>query len=130
MKQPSKQTRPEKIARLEAKVGRLSRQLTNLREEENDEVHRPILRKSVGKCFKYLNSYGGYGGDHEKWWLYARVVSFDEKNLTYKTVQFQHTSMQRVEIEYERCFNWQAGSYFDNSWIEITRIEYNEAARK
>jgi hypothetical protein len=100
-----------------------------LEEAERDEVERPVLRQSVGKCFTFTNS---YGGADKKWPLYAKIVGFDEQKMTFETVQFQRTSRNIVEIESRREYNFDGKSRFNmqNGWTEITSSDYNKARRE
>lgn len=118
--------RQAKIDSLTQRGGKLLGHARDLQRQEDDEVNRPILRKSVGKCFKFLNSYGAVDA---KWWLYAKIISIDEKNLNFVTVQFQHTSRKRVEIEYEHVYNFNGRNRFNerDGWTEISVVEYNKA---
>ena len=120
--------RQEKIEKLNASIFRLKQRLDGLVQQEQDEVARPKLRKLIGRCFKYLNSYGS----GEKWWLYVKVVSLNESDLSFRTVEFQHTSLKRVEIEYERVCNFGGVPRFgvDSNWVPISVAEYNRERRK
>lgn len=117
------------IEQLEKSFLRARAKLQQAEEEERNRVSRPILRKSVGKCFKYLNS---YGGSDPKWWYYVRIVGFDEKNMRYTTVNFQHTSWEHIEIYNRQEFNFNGQSRFgvENGWFPITLAEYNREQRK
>ncbi len=118
-----------KIEELRKEARLLEAKAREIEERERDAVQRPILRKSVGKCFKFSNS---YGGDYPRWPMYARVVSFDEKEMTFETVEFQHTSRQIIEISYERRHNYNGRDWFaeeGTGWEHISASEY-ERARK
>ncbi len=120
--------RTPRLAKLTATVYRLKIELNSLVELERNEVARPKLRKLVGRCFKCLNSYGS--GD--KWWFYTKVVAFSESDLTFQTVEFQHCSDKRMEIRYERLFNFSETSRFgvDSGWMPISAADYNRERRK
>ena len=120
-------TRQEQIDKLNEQIRELRFRVTDMERAEADEVSRPLLRKSIGKCFIYSNSYG----TGERWPLYAKIVSFDERNINFITIQFQHTSANRVEIEYEVAHNWEGKSHFreGSGWTEISAAEYNRARR-
>ena len=121
--------RQEKIDKLNASIFRLKQRLNGLVEQEQDEVARPKLRKLVGRCFKYLNSYGDR--NLPRWWVYAKVVDFKESDLTFRTVRFQHTTRKRVEIEYETVWNFEGCTRFgvNSDWMPISTTEYNRARR-
>ena len=74
-------------------------------------------RKLVGKCFKYLNS---YGGDSAKWWLYVRVT---RGGVSATCIEFQRTSMDIFEMRANHWFSKNDGH------IEIPRVEYDAALR-
>jgi len=100
----------------------------NLEYKEKIEINLPILKKSVGKCFKYHNS---YGGDSPRWWLYYKIISIDEKNMVFTGVEFEKTSMDKVEINYDKKFNFDGKFYFDGTnYVEITPKEYRIEAKK
>jgi hypothetical protein len=121
-------SRAEEIAKLQQRADKLACRLRYLQEREHNEVAAPELRKSVGRCFKFLNS---YGGDSEKWWFYVRIISFNDRDMTYGTVQFQSTSAHHIEVEYEKQYNWQGQSRFGEGrgWVPISVAEYNRANR-
>lgn len=99
-------------------------------EAEQDEINKtsiPVLRRSVGKCFKYIN---GYGGNYDKWPLYIKIVSFDEKKMSFTTVEFQKTSMELAEAKLSKRYNFSGQNYFnDTSYIGIPKAEYERAKK-
>jgi len=118
----------EKLKTLEDRARKLHWKITALKEREVNENALPELRKMIGKCFKYLNS---YGSSLPQWWLYTKIISIDEKNLSFICVQFQRTSLEKVEIELRRSFNWGGKHHFDgNNYIEIPASEYNRAKKQ
>jgi len=73
---------------MEKKIEKLNREISaidaeryakkELLNEELKRMHLPAFKKKYeGKCFKYLNS---YGGNKESWWMYIR---FDEITEVY-----------------------------------------------
>jgi hypothetical protein len=117
-----------KLERLREQFLKIQSKILALEEEERDKISRPVLRQSVGKCFKFLNSYGS----GEKWPLYCKITGFDEKAVTFETTQFQQTSKNIIEIEFRREYNFDGRSRFDgyNGWEEISNSEYNRAQKK
>lgn len=112
---------------LEDKARKAQLRFINKKNDYEAKVALPSLRKTVGKCFKYLN---GYGGDKAKWYLYLKVISIDEKNLNYKCVEFQRTSLEIVEVKLGTKYNWRGNNYFNGSnYIEISNAEYNRAKK-
>lgn len=71
--------------------------------------------KFVGRCFKFLNSYG----TGEKWWLYFAVTGFDGQLI--KGFQFEHKSDGRFEAHRTTKTN------DVDRFTEITRVELEEA---
>ena len=125
--------RQQKLDELRAKAQSLSQKITAIEEEERNETARPRLRALVGKCFVYHNA----GGDsvEGKWPLYAKIIGFDEKKMTFQAVQFQtwKTSYcQRVEIEDKREYNYDGRSRFgvDHGWEPISEAIYDLAREK
>ena len=123
-------TRAEKIIRLEEQGHGFLRQANELREQERDEISRPKLREMVGKCFRYENSYGGTDAKH--WPLYAKVISFNEREMTFNVVEFQHMADRRIEFRYERTLTFEGQSWIrpENGWTPIPASEFNRAYRR
>ena len=115
----------EKLQKLIEQRNKLDIEISNLEYKRIIEVSVPLLKKSIGKCFKYRNS---YGGDRPQWYLYTKIVGVDEKNMSFNCVSFQKTSMDIVEIKFDQKFNFRGENYFnDRSYIEIKASEYNRA---
>lgn len=113
------------LKELEVKANKARWAFQNKQDEYNNKIALPSLRKMVGKCFKYHNS---YGGDLPRWFLYSKVISIDEKTLTFTCISFQRTSLERVEIELTKKFNFNGKNYFDGSnYIPVSTAEYNRA---
>lgn len=88
--------------------------------EEKERAKRSATL--VGKCFRYLNSYGS--GD--RWWLYARVISVgDGGYLT--TFSFQTTCNDEIQIEPAKARlsidGWEAISIadFKTAWHAVQK---------
>jgi len=101
-----------------------------IEDEIRDEEFRPVLRKLVGKTFVYQNA--GGGSIDGRWPLYAKIIGFDEKKMSFTAVQFQKwcTSYSKhLEIEIERVYNFNGKSHFgvDSNWELIPESEYNKA---
>jgi hypothetical protein len=116
------------LAQLKEKRQRLDVKIDNLEYQEKVEICVPRLKKQVGKCFKYHNS---YGSTYEKWWLYSKILSIDEKNMSFKCIQFERTSLDKIEINLEYKSNYDGRDAFleMGNWIEITPSEYNRAKK-
>lgn len=93
----------------------------------NEEVI-PKLKALIGKCFKYYNS---YGGSLPRWYLYAKIISVDEKTCTLHTVEFQKTSLDKVEVNLKQKSTYRGTNYFldNNGYIPISNTEYNRAKK-
>ena len=94
-------------------------------DEERDKVQRPILRRLIGKCFVYRNSYGS----GESWPLYLRIVGFDEKKMTYLAASFQNCTDGRVDFRLHDEHNFQGQHRFgvESGWVPISLRAYNKA---
>lgn len=119
-----KKNRADKIKELTSRAQRLHIQIRNLEDAERDEVARPALRKMIGQCFKFNNGYD----NQNRWWLYAKIISLDEKKMTFSTTQFQMKSDKKAEVEIEQVYNWRGESHFSSlSWMPITHAEFDAA---
>lgn len=120
----------ETLEQLKLRAGKLVGMVREIEEEERNKVHRPILRKSVGKCFKYSNSYGASDGGR-RWPLYAKVISFNEAGLTFEVIRFQRTSRDRIDIEMHREYNYSGNNRMgmEHGWEPITAAEFNRAMK-
>lgn len=76
-------------------------------------------RKYIGRYFKYHNS---YGGDHARWWLYGAATEVTDYGQI-QGLTFQHTSMDRIEIEPKGSISMGSGG-----WQEISAEEFWTAA--
>lgn len=119
----------QQIKELELKANKILRKKGDLEYRIMLEENLPILKKSIGRCFKYHNS---YGGNSEKWWLYLKINSIDEKTMTYTCTEFQRDSRERLEIKWDKKFNFKGEFCFDNygqGYTEISLPEYNRAKK-
>jgi len=57
--------------------------LNELRELEIEMITMPTLKKNIGKCFKFKNSYGG----SDSWWLYIKIIGLN--GICYVTENFE-----------------------------------------
>lgn len=119
----------KKIEKLKQQVNELNKQINDIEYKKLIEVSIPELRKSIGRCFKYKNS---YGGNLDKWWLYKKIISINEKDMTFNTLEFQITSLNIIEVKLEQQYNFGGKSYFDNQgtwYTEIKPSEFNKARK-
>lgn len=117
----------ENIEKLRVKAQEAQSAYLNAEEKrKNDEV-LPLLRKMMGKCFKYHNGYGS----GERWWLYAKVIEIDEKDYQIRVVEFQRTSMEIIEIRLATKFSYNGELFFGerSGYYPITNSEYNRAKK-
>lgn len=113
------------IEKLREKAAKANKELRDAEDKIVQETSLPMLRKSVGKCFKFINS---YGGSYERWPLYIKIVSIDEKTLSFNTIEFQKTSLELAEAKLDKKWNFRGESYFnDSNYIEISKSEFNKA---
>ncbi len=85
--------------------------------------------ESIGKCYKYRNSYGrNYDGITESWWLYEEILDHDFEdeysNLLIRT--FQKTPLE-TEIKVKDVI---ASSFFSMGYEEISREEFDEGIQE
>lgn len=90
-------------------------ELQEIEAAEKTRENRPL----IGKCQKYLNSYGS----GEKWWLYRRIIGVDGDWVT--AFSFQTCSMGKTTIEIEKH-----GTAVNSGFEEITEREFNAAYRE
>lgn len=55
----------------------------------------PRAKAMVGRRFKYRNS---YGGERKDWWLYSKVIGYDQRNQMLIICSYQRTSLPKIEI--------------------------------
>jgi hypothetical protein len=67
------------IEQLKEQEQSLRNEIYALEKEELTKKVMPKAKKLIGKCYKYLNS---YGGDRASWWLYRKVISIKSINDT------------------------------------------------
>jgi hypothetical protein len=122
------ETYSKEVREAQQKAQQAQIKFRDLLEEERRKKSRPALRKLVGSCFVYQNSYGS----GSSWPLYARVISFNEKDMCYTTVTFQEPIDGRIEIEKQRAHNYEGGCAFgiERGWKPITQKDYNTALIK
>jgi hypothetical protein len=116
------------IQKLRTQYNKVSMELREAEEKEKNEILRPAIKKMVGKCFKYINS---YGGDSKEWNLYVKIISVNEKTLSVNYIQFQRSSKDIVEIALKESFTYNGRNSFTDkmSYIPISNSEYNRAKK-
>ena len=120
--------RKNQIKKLIEQENEIARKRSNLQYKEKIEVNVPILKRSIGRCFKYHNS---YGNERKRWWLYCKIVGINEKNMEFTVVAFEKTSLGNMTIDFERKYNFNGEFYFNTSHhTEITPREYRREANK
>mgnify|MGYP001611764821 CR=1 FL=1 len=115
-----------KLEKLKIERNKLERQISDIEYKKLVEISIPQLKESVGRCFKYRNS---YGSNSKSWWLYLKILSVDEKIMSFKTIEFQQTSMDFIEIKFDQKYNFNGKNYF-NVKIEIVEHMPNEFTSK
>ena len=105
--------------------------IRRIEEKKLKEKTLPKLRKDVGKCYKYMNS---YGGNSSRWPLYIKIISIDERNNWFKVLEFQNTSENILEIRHNVKINFEGQNYFErygwSNYQEITKSEFNAAKKR
>lgn len=69
-----------------------------LSELYHDQEVVPLMRKRVGECFRYRNTYGS----GEPWWMYIKIIGILDGRFCIFSVQL--TSTNRVEISTDDYF--------------------------
>lgn len=110
---------------LERRMRRAINRFNQAQETERNMVHRPVLRRMVGQCFVYRNRYSG----GESWPLYSRIVSINDKTLSFTTTEFQRMVDKRIEIREgcEHTYGEHIPYGVDEGWTPIPLKEYNTA---
>ena len=96
--------------------------MRDTRAQLDDIEEKRLIKKRlpmVGKCFKFLNSYGS----DKKWWLYIKVLRLDGVHFIY--FMFEKTSSGMIKIVPEE-FGYLGEEYeeipcyiFDAEWQEL-----------
>lgn len=115
-----------KLEKLKIERNKIERQISDIEYKKLVEISIPELKESVGRCFKYRNSYGA----GESWWLYVKILSVNEKTMSFKVVEFQQTSMDIIEIKFDQKYNFNGKNYFNGSHYTEIKLSEFEKARK
>jgi hypothetical protein len=119
----------DKLDKLKAERQKIDIKIRDIEYKELVEKSIPKLKQSIGKCYKYSNS---YGGNTKRWPLYKKIISIDEKTMSFNSIEFQHTSMNIIEIKHNQVFNFNGENHFDswgNNYTEISNSEFNKAKK-
>jgi hypothetical protein len=106
-------TRKEELEKI---IGEATEELHAIDEREIAKEALPF----VGKFFKYRNSYG----TGKKWWLYLKVLSYNERN--FNTLQFQLMGDGKIEIENRDWTHANSLIRGDSGYIEIEAKEFRQ----
>lgn len=98
-------------------------ELNAAKEQHEQEVQIPEMRKHVGKCFKYRNSYGG----SDQWWTYVRVNSVTDDGR-FHCVLAGRPPYPGIHIEY-LDISQQADGALGQAYLPIRESEYRRAVR-
>ena len=108
------------IDKLTAQVRVLNGRINETRDEISRRFEQPVMRKNIGKCYKYRNS---YGGDGFNWWRYRRI--FDVVDGRYWTIAVEADYDGEIMIRESR---WNKSTAPGE--IEIDEGEYLRAVKK
>jgi hypothetical protein len=89
------------LEQLKEERKKLNIQIEKIEKKELIEKTIPELKKYVGNCYKYINS---YYGEKQLWPLYKKIISFNEQTMSFNVLRFQHTSRNDIEINYNIIF--------------------------
>jgi len=95
--------------------------------EELYEIEKKQTQKRnaalVGKCFKFLNS---YGGGNDEWWTHEKVLGAEGMMLL--VFRFETDCYGKISIEpYDQT---SVVPYADNGYIEITPDQFHAEWQK
>lgn len=116
------------IKSLKEKEQELRKQISDYQASRKKELLPKYRKQYIGKCYKCRNS---YGGDIPKWWLYSKIVDVtsvnfhNEEEPVFKTLNFQHCYMDKIEIEVREYVYVRSPEY-----KSVSAAEFNKAARK
>jgi hypothetical protein len=87
---------------------------------------RPAVKKLVGKCYKYRNSYS----QGERWWLYRKILRYVEGD------QVDYLIGEKFQTTINGSSNWETDVIISGAtvrmgltegYIEISEVEYQKA---
>lgn len=112
---------------------KLETELSGLRKRMNeihealDEIRlaemKPKMERMIGKCFYYLNSFGG----DEKWKMYSKIIGI--KDDSFQLIVFQSDSMGTIEMKRESAISPNQLDYHLFQ-VEITNETYMKEYNK
>lgn len=84
----------------------------------------PRLKKLIGNCYKYRNSYSLPKEESDYWWMYIIVVGVDSESATLQVFTIQQDCHGEINVRTER-------PYYENMLqTPIGRKEFDEAQTK
>jgi len=101
--------------KLERQIGPLMNKLQKIRDKESREENK----KLIGRCGRYLNS---YGNDRPDWWLYRKVMGLT-KSGGLNVFSFQETCLNVIKIEHK---DYAMGAS-DTLGVKITEKQFQVA---
>lgn len=116
----------KKLDELKKKRDTLNREIRDIEEKELEEKLLPQLKKQIGDCYVFVNS---YGGSSPTWYLYYRVTGVND-DASFTVDSFQITGYGTIEIEHGKVLhNFRDDTFNDRSYKKITIEEYQKAQR-
>lgn len=86
----------------------------------------PKIKKLIGKCFKYRNSYG----QGEDWWMYIKVVDYKPISQCVIVCTYQKTTSQEHQIQMKKE-QWGVDLLDDHLLqMPITKKQFNSHINK
>ena len=76
----------------------LNKKINQLERQVYQSEIEPKMKRMIGKCFKYRNSYGSGSKD---WWLYSKIIDYKPQDQVLVVCSYQRTSDGRIEITVE-----------------------------
>ncbi len=122
-----KLTAKQELDEAQAKVQEARLEESKAKDKYRKEVLEPKLRKMIGNCYYYMNS---YGGNSKPWRLYAKILNIND-DLDLIVERFQKTENNSIEFEVrEELTYFHIPFENDGSWIKCTQATYSKARNK
>ena len=100
-----------------------ARNLRNAIEEYDDDEKAPAL---IGKCFRFLNSYG-VGDPSPRWYVYRKIVGLGKK-YGVRVIDVQDDKRGRVSVEAQDLPVYHFRN--DGGWQPVPSRDFDAAARR
>ena len=87
------------LKKAEKEVNKAFAKRSTARDKYDELVKVPALKKAIGECYRYHNS---YGSDTDKWWLYTKIVGArNDGYVTVLNIQTTCSGHQELEVRFQ-----------------------------